>query len=57
MNKKKPLKHLVGILFLAVMPFIVMMALFLDSLSPNPIFGIFRSETEPATEAEADNGN
>ena len=50
MHKKKPLKHLVGVIFLASIPFIVMLALFLDSLLPNPIFGVFKTDPEPTTE-------
>ncbi len=50
MRKKNPVRVLIGILCILVLLFAVAVAVFLDSRSPDPILGIFR--TEPTTEPE-----
>ena len=46
MNKKKLRKILIGVLCVALVVFAAVVALFLDSQSPDPIIGIF--QTDPA---------
>lgn len=44
MNKKKPFRALVGIVCVLVVVLLAGIAIILDSRSPNPILGIFRTE-------------
>ena len=51
MNEKKGLKPVIGILCIILVLLAAMVAVFLDSQSPDPILGIFDAETTAATEA------
>lgn len=50
MNKKSRLKILVGVLCIVLLILAAVVALMLDSRSPDPIFGIF--QTEPTTDTQ-----
>lgn len=57
MSEKKRGKILIGALFILLLILVALVALFLDSQSPDPIFGIFQPEptqTEAPTEETAD---
>ena len=51
--KKSPLKPLIGVLFIALLVVAGVIAIILDSRSPNPILGIFHKDP-PATTAPAE---
>lgn len=50
MIKRNPFKILIGIVCILVLVFAAVVALVLDSRSPDPVFGIFRPETTAETE-------
>ena len=50
MKKDSIAKPLIGVLFVLVLAAVIMLALFLDSLMPDPIFGIFQINPEPTEE-------
>ena len=54
MKKNKLPGILIGALCIVVLPLVAALALFLDSLSPNPIFGIFQTEPTESQVEEID---
>ena len=54
MNEKNRFKILVGVFCAALLVLAALVALMLDSRSPNPIFGIFKKEPTVATEGPQD---
>lgn len=54
MKKSKWHKILVGIFCIFILPVVALLALFLDSRSPNPIFGIFKPEPTQSQMEEVD---
>jgi hypothetical protein len=50
MNEKKRFKILVGALCVVLVLLTSVVALILDSQSPNPVFGIFQTEPTASTE-------
>lgn len=54
MKKNKLPGILIGVLCIVVLPLVAALALFLDSLSPNPIFGIFQTEPTESQVEEID---
>lgn len=51
MNKRNRLKILIGVLCIVLVLLVILVALMLDSQSPDPIFGIFQPKPTTATEA------
>ena len=54
MNEKNHFKILAGVLCIALLALAALVALVLDSRSPNPIFGIFQTEPTATTEETQD---
>lgn len=57
MIQKNPIKPVVGIVCVAALVVAVVVALFLDSRSPNPILGIFKEDSSTEQEAEENEEN